>query len=689
MKQTHLLAAILSALSPLASAADNEIPGEIVVTATRFKDTYADKPVNVTVITSDDINKSSARTLPELLSEQSGISVRDLYGNNATGAKVDLRGFGAAASQNTLILLDGRRMTDPDLSGVQWSSIPFASIERIEIVRGSGAVLYGDGATNGVVNIITKEASKIGGGAQVSAKSGSYGMNEVQASANYFSGKAGMDVTASNLVSDGYRANNRDEQSNAQGNMRWLLESGELGLKAGVDRQKTRLPGARLVQPSAGINQVESDPRGTSTPLDYASRDGNMLGLDLKQRFSDNEMSIGLARRSKNQKSYFDFSGSPSYRDSDLNVTSFTPNIRVPYSLGGDSSLVAGVDVHSWDYGLRTSNAEANINRPINSVTMSQLNRAWYLQNTVHLTAATVMMVGVRNEQVSMEARDVYDSTAPGASFGSGAPAADFSDSKNAYELGLRHQINSEFAVSGRMGRSFRFANVDEIYESNASYKHQFQFLRPQITDGVEIGLEQNMPDLRWRASVFDNKVEDEIHLDAFTSGVGNTNLPPSERKGLEFDGKWQALRPLSLSVAYTYTDAKFLSGTFPGGAFTQLNVDIAGKSVPLVPKHKLNLGAAWAVSEQTQLNAAVAYMGSQFMDNDESNTLGYEIPSYSMVDIKAVHRSGAWQLSAAINNLFDRQYYNYAVSSQYTPGKYNVYTLPGRTMFVGVAYSL
>ncbi len=690
MNKYRLLAAFFCALSPLAQAATATSLDEIVVTATRFPDTYADKPVNVTVISSDDISKSSARTLPELLSEQSGIFVRDLFGNNAASATVDLRGFGAAAAQNTLILLDGRRITDPDGSGVQWSSIPFASIERIEIVRGSGAVLYGDGATNGVINIITKVASKPGTGGQVSAKSGSYGMNEVQANANYFSGQTGIDLAASRLTSDGYRANNNVDQTNAQGNVRWLLASGELSVRAGIDRQNIQLPGARLVQPSTGVNQVKTDPRGTSTPFDFASRDGNMVGIDLKHRFSGNETNIGLAHRNKNQKAFFNFGGFPSYRDTDLKVSSFTPSVRLPHLFGGNSTLVAGIDVHYWDYALRTSNAVSNIDQPINQVSMAQQNRAWYLQDTTQLTEATTLMAGMRNERISMSATDVYNAAAPGA-FGSGAEPGSFDDAKNAYELGLRHQLNSAFAVSGRIGRSFRFANVDEIYEDGGDplYIRQFQFLRPQITDSVEIGVAQKNPNASWRASVFKNKVQDEIHLDAFTSGIGNTNLPPSERKGLELDGKWQAMRQLALRAAYTYTDARFLSGVLPGGPFTPLNVDISNKKVPLVPKHKINLGAAWSVTALTQMNASVAYVGSQFMDNDEANTLGEKIPAYLITDLKLVHRIGAWQLNAAINNLFDRSYYSYAVSSQFTAGRYNAYTLPGRTIFVGLSYQM
>ncbi len=688
MKLQKTLAAILCAATSLAGATEENTPLElIIVTGTRFNDTYADKPINVSVISREDINKSSARTVPELLSEQAGISVRDLFGDNATSTTVDLRGFGAAAGQNTLILLDGRRITDPDLARVQWSAIPFASIERIEIMRGSGAVLYGDGATSGVINIITKSPKQAGKTGQVVAKRGSYGMTEMQANVNYFSGIAGLDITASQLSSNGYRANNRNEQTNVQANARWVLDAGELGLKAGVDRQDTRLPGARLVQASAGINLVASDPRGAATPLDYASRDGSHVALEWQQRFSGADINTGVARRTKNQKSYFHFGGFPSYRDSDLSVTSLTPRIKLPHTLGGDSALVAGIDVHRWHYDLRTSNAAENIGQPINRVSMTQQNSAWYLQNTAHLSEATSMLLGVRRERIAMNANDVYDASAPGAAFGSGAAPGSFATSKNAYEFGLHHQLNDRMTLNGKIGRGFRFANIDEIYESSPTFTRQFQFLRPQVSDSMEISVAQCIHEADWRAALFNTKMRDEIHLDAFTTGAGNTNLPPSRRSGLELDGKWQTLQQLSLSAAYTYTDAKFLSGVLPGGEFTQLNVNIAGKQVPLVPRHKLNLGAAWAMSEQTQLNTSIAYVSSQFMDNDEANTLGIKIPAYTVANVKLVHKTGAWQLSTTVNNLFDRKYFNYAVSSQFTPGRYNAYTLPGRTLFVGVNY--
>ena len=81
------------------------------------------------------------------------------------------------------------------------------------------------------------------------------------------------------------------------------------------------------------------------------------------------------------------------------------------------------------------------------------------------------------------------------------------------------------------------------------------------------------------------------------------------------------------------------------------------------------------------------SYVGTQFMENDEANNFGTKIPSYVLTDLKLVHQMQGWQFNAAVNNLFDKKYYNYAISSTATPGRFNAYTLPGRTFFVGLSY--
>ena len=537
------------------------------MTATRFKEKYLDTPVNVTVITAEDIKNSPAKTLPDLLSEQAGINVQDFFGNNAATTTVDMRGFGVTGGQNTLILIDGRRLGDIDLSGVQWSAIPFAAIERIEIVRGSGAVLYGDGASAGVINIITRSPVAGGRTANLSARAGSYDTFDGQLNANYMGTRAGINITASNFESRGYRDNNRNRQSNALADFRWLTESGEISIKASNDNQGIRLPGARMVQPSAGINLLETNRRGATTPLDYAQRNGNQVLLDWQQRIAFGELIIGGGYRDKQQTAYFDFGGFPDYRVTDLDVWSFTPRLRIAQPVfGKDNTLVIGYDQYRWDYRLRKSISTVAIAQPINSISATQDTHAVYAHNTTRLTDKATVVVGWRSERFKINANDVYDPTAPGGAFGSGAPAAAQTTPVYAYELGTRYQVAPTFALVGKFGRSYRFANVDETYETTPAFTAQFQLLRPQINVSTEIGAEMKDKRGNLRAALFNINVTDEVHLDAFSAGIGNTNLPPSRRRGLELDGRWKASETLTVGAAYTYTDARFREGTLPGG---------------------------------------------------------------------------------------------------------------------------
>jgi iron complex outermembrane recepter protein len=237
-----------------------------VINATRFPEDARRLPASVTVLSAEDIQKSAARTLPELLSEQVGVTTKDFYGNNAASTAADLRGFGATATQNTLVLVDGRRVTDADLSGVQWAAIPLAAVERIEILRGTGAVLYGDGATTGVVNIVTRSPLKQGRRMEALGRVARYGTLEGQLYGSATTQAFGLSAVLHGYDAEGYRDNNRNEQQNAGVNLRWDLSEGHLDLRLGLDRQDLQLPGARRVQPSIGLDEYATDPRGAQTP---------------------------------------------------------------------------------------------------------------------------------------------------------------------------------------------------------------------------------------------------------------------------------------------------------------------------------------------------------------------------------------------------------------------------------------
>jgi iron complex outermembrane receptor protein len=115
------------------------------------------------VITSEDIRRSGATTLPDVLRIVPGLDVAQTSANAWT---VSSRGFSGVSSDKILVLIDGRTVYSPIFSGVLWDAqdLLLADVDRIEVIRGPGAALWGTNAVNGVINIITKPASKTQGG---------------------------------------------------------------------------------------------------------------------------------------------------------------------------------------------------------------------------------------------------------------------------------------------------------------------------------------------------------------------------------------------------------------------------------------------------------------------------------------------------------------------------------------------
>src|SRR5665647_272653 len=453
MIRKMILVALSGAIA-LHFAAYADTPMELViVTPTRFSAAPESSTVDVTVITASDIEKSAAKTLPALLAQHAGIQARS---NDGTpDMAIDLRGFGMTGNQNTLVLLDGQQLNDIQLTSIRWSSIPLASIERIEIMNGSGAVLYGGGATGGTINIITKHPGKeMHGSAGIGL--GSYGNREWQLALSGSGDRVGMRVTASGLDSSNYRANNNIAQKNLEADVRTDVGHGDVVLKFGADNQSLRYPGPRRVDPGTGQNQLATDPRGTSTPLDYGKSDGGHVSLGTTQQLDFGQLAGELSYRDTKQQAYFDWycACGGSYLNTDLNLLSVTPRVRIPYQLGGSGNeMIVGVDLADWNYDSIRSSSPATQGTPTAHILATQSNRALYVQNTSQLGEDTKLTLGARSQQVIYQARDTVNP----AAYASG----DQSRTVNAYEIGLRQKLNQEFSLFGRIGHSFRIATVD------------------------------------------------------------------------------------------------------------------------------------------------------------------------------------------------------------------------------------
>ncbi|MEK9770407.1 MAG: hypothetical protein VW683_15960, partial [Betaproteobacteria bacterium] len=118
-------------------------------------------------------------------------------------------------------------------------------------------------------------------------------------------------------------------------------------------------------------------------------------------------------------------------------------------------------------------------------------------------------------------------------------------------------------------------------------------------------------------------------------------------------------------------------------------NIDLTDKTIPMVPRHRLSINAGKKFNDAFRIDSNWSYFSEQFMDNDESNSLGRQIPGFSVLDVKASMQFSDYSLALSVNNVLDREYYSYAVRSQ-TSGndKFNVYPHAGRAVFLTLEYA-
>jgi iron complex outermembrane receptor protein len=650
MKPAKAIAAVLSATTCAAFSADPPVTHgpPVIVTATRFEQSRDEFPVTATVITRQDIERSTATSVIELLSQQAGIQVRDSTGG--PDPQIDVRGFGQTGDLNTAVLVDGQRFNDIDTSPVKWSSIPLAAVERIEILPGSGAVLYGGGATGGVVNIVTRRPRAGERSAEVRAGVASYRARDLQGALALAGEQVGMRINVTDHRSDGYRANNDLRQRNLLADFRTLGRDGHVYAKLGIERQDLRNPGQLT------LAELALDRRGTATPLDFSAREGARIDLGGSLRAGPAEFAANLAYRKQDIKAFFGAFGSEA--DTELANVAFSPRAKLGHRFGGFAhTLVGGIDIE-----------EGSLDRNVSGVFFAGRTKARqdkqgvYLQNNAVLGRGWLLTMGARLQRAgtTREDRPPLAAAPPGRS-----------DHLRASELALRHQLTAPLALYARVGRSFRLPSVEEINFTTAT------LLEPQTSTDRELGADYREGGARARISFYRIDLQNEIAFNPFL--FDNINLAPTRREGLELDAALRVSATVDLFANYAHVLARFRSGTYGG-------VDVTGNRVPLVPRHALTVGGSWRAGRGTRLSVAVRHVGEQRLVNDEANALAQDIPAHTTLDLKLVHAAHRWQFEAGVKNLLDEAHYTQGGVNP--AGVIRVFPAPERNGYLAARYT-
>ncbi len=374
-----------------AAAADNLDP--VIVTATRFSEPEVNVPANISVITRDDIRNTPATDLPSMLKSSAGVDVRALYGSLGIDSTIDIRGFGETAGSNTLILLDGQRLNPIDLGSVSWSAIPLDSVQRIEIQRGAGTVLFGDKATGGVVNIITDKSGTPRAGATIGI--GSYDTQTVDANAAAGNETGYFNIFGHYAHTGGWRENSQAEQAALSGRGALYIGQGEGFIDYSVYNSQSGLPGYLL---SAAY---QANPKASTTPYDSQRSNGYRLRPGVALPVTDT-LRIEAEVSVEGQDSHANYVSFGSEADRTRESWSLTPRLRWQHGLGSlKSETVAGIDYYSGqvDATYTTSATQG----------AKQDSTGFYFQNTTEFGAGWAGTLGARNQRVNQSAwQDAY-----------------------------------------------------------------------------------------------------------------------------------------------------------------------------------------------------------------------------------------------------------------------------------------
>lgn len=636
MHRNPVYLSVLAALAVLPAMADTTPNTEdVVVTASRIPTPRKGLAALTTVITAEDIQQSSARTIPELLAAEIGLSIFSMSGTD--DRSIDRHGFGLTGISNVQILVNGVLQKDNDQSAPRLSYLALADIERIEVQSGAGSVLYGGGATAGVINIITRNPMKTQPRATLSLMGGSYGTREGVARVNLGSDQWALTLGANKMHSRHYRDFNAEDRHGISADFRWRGEHDSLQLFAAGGQQQLQLPG------SISWSDYEKDPRQRGSYVSTSWQHDRQLQLGYQHEFGPHRFDLDLAQRSRHYEA--DYGSSTS--QATLRSTTLSPRVTWKWGDGIKQQLTVGAD-----FGMSRNHS---------SSPAAQRHRAVFINEQLTFSNGAQLVAGARHQSVLSQVMN-------------SGKVTESRESLNAYDLGVSYPLWAKVDGYIRGGRSFRVPNADDF---GAVTKGG---LKAQRSRDLELGLKGQFSVGEWRANVFRHDLTDEIHYNPLVSkspsGTGaNMNLQPTRHQGLELSGDWAVTPDVKLTGNAVWQQATFRSGIYGG-------TNLAGKRIPVVPKRILNLGVHWQINAVTDVSLSGRYVSERIADDDQKNTASRRLPSYRLLDLKLGQRYRDWSWQLAVNNLQNRKYVEYG-------GAYGIYPSPTRSVFLTLEYQV
>lgn len=600
--------------------------GVIVITPTRGPRMVKDLPVNVSVITREEIAESGAQNVGEVLKNRLGVEVRR-YGTLGAPSYIGLRGCSA---YQTLVMVDGRSVNSISDGIADLSQFPVDNIERIEVVRGPASALYGANALGGVVNIITREAKQEKVTVDVNVGLGSFGTQISRLNFATKNTNIKTYFTVSKNTSEGWRENSEYDSYNFTGRLAYdARKPGIFELRGGYHKGKLGLPGVNYKLDPITWQRILLDEKEASDPNHNQEDEKEYAVLEYSNR-GENSKLLLRAYGSNDQRR----DRNPDEPRDDLheNITQ-----GVETQLDTLYGITLGMDVHQDKYRQRNEINSRNI------ISEKTLNESIFLQETLSFKPVTAML-GVRFDHHS-----VYG----------GQTNPSFS---------LVYQPRESLKLSFTLRRGFRaptFCDLYQPYTDFGIYKAQGNpDLKPEKAWAYDLGFEHQLGNLLLgRVTLFRTNIEDLIEWAMNPSSIWTpSNVAEAYTQGVEVEFIHQIMPGFSQSINYTYLHS---AGKRKG--------DNKYEIAPYKPHNRLNYRINYSSDLGLRISLGAEYVSEQWSDRGKT---GDRLPDYFLLNVRIAQRIRNLEAYISFDNILDKKY-------QTVFG----YPMPGRKIIAGISW--
>ena len=594
----------------------------VVVTATRMEQPLSDVLQAVTVITKDEITRSNASDVSELLAGQAGI---EFARSGGLGSPISIYMRGAGSTQ-TMVLVDGIPFSAQDATGSASPiyMIPLNQIDHIEILRGNASAIYGAGAVGGVINLITNSGSSTGFNPSASIAYGRY--NSTRTTVGFDGGDENTKYSfaVGRNQSHGFEAVSSAKypavNPSANG---YQQDSFRFAITQKIDAQNSL--GVKFLQ-SDGLSSFDNNYADSPSQVWESKAKTQLTQIYSKNKINqDWSSSLSLSHSQNDQKTLTDGVFNSLYgryiTNHDVwnwtNTYSLTKNHMLNFGYERDESSLS-TDAVDWN-GVST-----NINKT------SVKSRAFI--GVLSTVDKLFTQVNLSHETMPQEVK------------------------ADTYLIGAGYLIDSNLKLSMTHSTAISAPTLGQLYDYSSGGNGS---LKPEHSNSSEIGLQYMKESTYSRIVMFDTKYKDLIAVgstpvqDTYFANQGINqfeNVNSAHNTGLEFQLK-QRFDKVQVNLNYTH----------------QTPVNEAAVVVQNKARNFGNFDLNYLLNEKSDIGAGIVATSSRMTtgpDSVKTNTAGY-----SVMRIHSTYKlSPSTKIVGSLENVFDKQYFQ--IYGYNTPGR-------------------